>query len=590
MTQTHTTGQDFTLDYSSPVLDALPPHLKAFMVPQHYESYTPTDHAVWRFVMRRNVDYLSKVAHKSYLEGLRRTGITLEKIPSVKEMNDILGRIGWAACTVDGFIHPQAFMEFQAYKVLVIAADIRQIEHIQYTPAPDIIHEAAGHAPIIADPDYAEYLRYFGEIGCRAFSSKRDFELFEAIRHLSIIKEDPYTPEEDIRAGEQRIAELAADMGPPSEMALIRRLHWWTVEYGLIGTLDDPKIYGAGLLSSIGESMWCMRPEVKKLPYTLEAMHVDFDITKPQPQLFVTPDFDHLKDVLNQFADTMALRRGGAYGLQKALESGYTATVVLSSGIQISGTLQAYQTDVWGRPSYIKMNGPTSLAVNNREIPGQGSNYHAHGFSTIIGKIRGIEKRLEDWTADDFAQHGFQKGRHVTCTFESGITLDGTFEGYLRSESGKNLLFSFSQCTVRGGEEILFRPDWGTFDMAVGHSVVSVYSGVADSWAFPLRFEPPKEKTHKIQYDEKQRRIHSLYGRIREIREKGGNPAQVLSVLKEVDEITQHTWLLVVEALELLENASGFDNEVQSWRRKLEESTSRYPELAELLNIQTQPA
>ncbi len=62
-------------------------------------------------------------------------------------------------------------MEFQEHKVLVVAADIRQINHIEYTPAPDIIHEAAGHAPIIADKKYAEYLRLFGEIGRKAFSS-----------------------------------------------------------------------------------------------------------------------------------------------------------------------------------------------------------------------------------------------------------------------------------------------------------------------------------------------------------------------------------------------------------------------------------
>ena len=61
-------------------------------------------------------------------------------------------------------------------------------------------------------------------------------------------------------------------MGKPSEMALIRNLHWWTVEYGLTGTIEQPKIYGAGLLSSIGESAWCMTDKVKKLPYTIEAM------------------------------------------------------------------------------------------------------------------------------------------------------------------------------------------------------------------------------------------------------------------------------------------------------------------------------
>ena len=73
-------------------------------------------------------------------------------------MNRILKEIGWAVVAVDGFIPPNAFMEFQTNNVLVIASDIRQLKHIEYTPAPDIIHEASGHAPIIANPDYADFL------------------------------------------------------------------------------------------------------------------------------------------------------------------------------------------------------------------------------------------------------------------------------------------------------------------------------------------------------------------------------------------------------------------------------------------------
>ena len=94
---------------------------------------------------------------------MAKTGITVECIPRMEGMNRILKDIGWAAVSVDGFIPPNAFMEFQAYNVLVIASEMRTIDHIAYTPAPDIIHEAAGHAPIIANPEYAEYLRRFGE-------------------------------------------------------------------------------------------------------------------------------------------------------------------------------------------------------------------------------------------------------------------------------------------------------------------------------------------------------------------------------------------------------------------------------------------
>jgi phenylalanine-4-hydroxylase len=63
-------------------------------------------------------------------------------------------------------------------------------------------------------------------------------------------------------------------MGELSEMAQIRNLHWWTVEYGLIGTLDNPKIYGAGLLSSIGESAWCMTDEVQNFLIPLMPMPI----------------------------------------------------------------------------------------------------------------------------------------------------------------------------------------------------------------------------------------------------------------------------------------------------------------------------
>ena len=314
-------------DFGNPQVAKLPAHLRQFVVSQDYDNYTPVDHAVWRYVMRKNLAYLSKVADSSYLKGLEKTGITIDSIPNLKDMNTTLGKIGWGCVCVDGFLPPSSFMEFQAYKVLVIAADIRQIEHIEYTPAPDILHEAAGHAPIIADPTYAEYLRLFGEIGSKAISSAQDFKLYEAIRHLSIIKEDPYTEKKEIVQAEKDIELIQSNMGQPSEMAQIRNLHWWTVEYGLIGDLNQPKIYGAGLLSSIGESESCLKEEVKKLPYTIEAAQQAFDITEPQPQLYVTPSYTYLTQVLEEFANTMALRKGGLEGLEKAISSNNTCTV-----------------------------------------------------------------------------------------------------------------------------------------------------------------------------------------------------------------------------------------------------------------------
>src|SRR5437667_10354036 len=124
--------------------------------------------------------------------------MSYERIPRIEEMNDILGNTEWGAVAVDGFIPPAAFMEFQAYKVLVIACDMRQIHHIEYTPAPDIVHEAAGHAPIIVDHEYSKYLQRFAEVGAQAMSSTKDFELYQAIRHLSILKERPIADTKEV--------------------------------------------------------------------------------------------------------------------------------------------------------------------------------------------------------------------------------------------------------------------------------------------------------------------------------------------------------------------------------------------------------
>jgi phenylalanine-4-hydroxylase len=210
-------------DFNNPQVAALPAHLKQFIVEQHYGHYTPIDHAVWRYVMRQNYSYLKNIAYYPYIPGLQAAGLTIEKIPDLQEMNDALAKIGWGAVTVDGFIPPAAFMEYQAYRVLVIAADIRQLNHIEYTPAPDIIHESAGHAPIIADKDYHQYLSYFGSIGAKAMFSAQDFELYEAIRALSVLKEMHDVDEDELKRAEDLVAYRQKNMGEPSEMALLSR-------------------------------------------------------------------------------------------------------------------------------------------------------------------------------------------------------------------------------------------------------------------------------------------------------------------------------------------------------------------------------
>lgn len=567
---------------SNPILDKLPEHLKQFIKPQNYEEYTAIDQAVWRYVMRKNVDYLSQVAHKSYVDGLNKTGISIDDIPNMYGMNRILKEIGWAAVAVDGFIPPAAFMEFQAYNVLVIASDIRQLENIEYTPAPDIIHEGAGHAPIIANPEYAEYLRRFGEIGCKAISSAKDYELYEAVRHLSIIKEAAGTPQEEIKKAEEHIEFLQDNMGEPSEMALIRNLHWWTVEYGLIGEVSQPKIYGAGLLSSIGESKWCMTDDVEKLPYTIEATHKAFDITKPQPQLFVTPNFAHLSQVLEDFANTMALRTGGLSGVQKLINSNALGTLELSTGLQISGTFNEV-IEHNGKPIYIKTNGPTALAFREKELVGHSTLDHAEGFGSPIGKLKGINLAIEDMGPRDLKAYKIFEEEEVTLEFEGGIKVEGTIVTGTRNLQGKILLITFKDCKVTHNDQVLFLPEWGLYHMAVGQNVDSAFNGPADLHSFDLISHELTETTIKKTSNARRLKLEGYYQRVRDYRDGINTYISRSKLFEEIKEEFPEDWLLPVELYELAKNGQR-DALAQEIKNHLQEVKKSRPEVGHLID------
>ena len=533
------------------VTKKLPKHLHKFVVKQPYEEYTAQNQAVWRYVMRMNVDYLRKVAHKSYIDGLNKTGISVENIPHLSGMNRILKEIGWAAVSVDGFIPPNAFMEFQAYNVLVIASDIRTINHIEYTPAPDIIHEAAGHAPIISNPEYAEYLRRFGEIGSKAISSSKDYEMYEAIRLLSILKEDPHSSEKEIVTAQEKVEYLQNNMGELSEMAQIRNLHWWTVEYGLIGTIEKPRIYGAGLLSSIGESTWCMQKQVKKLPYTINTATINFDITKPQPQLFVTPNFAYLSSVLEEFADSMALRKGGLNGVQKLIDSRVIGTIELTTGIQISGVFTRV-IEHMNKVAYFQTIGSTALANRDKELIGHGITNHANGFGSPVGNLKGINLPIEDMSPRDLKAYWIYEGEQKTLEFESVIVIRGRVITGTRDIRGKILIISFDDCTVTYKDEILFQSDWGIYHMVIGKAVVSAYAGPADVDSF-LEFGKVSEiKTHKISYTRQEQQLNGLYDRVKKMREEKTTTEKIITeIFNQLKSQFQLDWLLILELYEL---------------------------------------
>jgi len=567
---------------SNPLIERLPAHLKQFIKPQDYADYTPINQAVWRYVMRKNVSYLSKVAHESYLNGLQKTGLEIDNIPNMYGMNRILKEIGWAAVAVDGFIPPNAFMEFQAYNVLVIASDIRQLEHIEYTPAPDIIHEGAGHAPIIANPEYAEYLRRFGEIGCKAISSSFDFEMYEAIRLLSIVKEAETKQQSVIDAAEKIVNNLQNQSVEMSEMAQIRNLHWWTVEYGLIGTLENPKIYGAGLLSSIGESAWCMTDKVKKITYDISAANQSFDITKPQPQLYVTHDFANLSFVLEEFANKMALRTGGLSGINKLINSKALGTIELSTGLQISGVFtNVIEFD--GKPVYVQTTGKTALANREKELVGHGTNHHSEGFGSPIGKLNGINLAIEDMSPKDLKAYGIYEGEKVILEFEGNITVSGKIITGSRNLQGAIIIISFENCTVTHNDLILFSPEWGRYNMAVGKKVVSAFSGPADYNSFDIITHLPNSNTIKAEKTPEREELESYYREIRNLRENNLAIENAIEIFKIVSNKYPNDWLLSLEIAEIF-HLQKAENSLKEVVIHLNNLKTKRPEVSHLID------
>jgi phenylalanine-4-hydroxylase len=508
----------------------LPAHLRRYVVSQDYEAYTPRDQAVWRNILGKLRSHLADKAHPIYLEGLEATGIGSERIPSLDEMNEKLARLGWACVGVRGFIPPAVFTELQALGVLAIAADIRTHEHIEYTPAPDIVHESAGHAPIIANARYAEYLKRCGLVGFKAISTVEDEAVFQAIRNLSVVKEDPTATPEEVAHAQARLEAANQSRRFVSESTKASRLYWWTAEYGLIGNVENPRIYGAGLLSSIGEAKHCLTPAVKKLPHGLVCVDTEYDITRMQPQLFVARDFEHLFEVLEAFESTLAWKRGGDYGLGEAIRAGTVNHLVLSDGREVTGLV--VEAISGSRPSapglstaLARLEGPVMVSRNGQALrkPWPGPALVAFGSAEL--PERGHFK-LE--LPNGLMLQGFAVG--------GGEVLDlrGTLAGRMLELPTVAWLFvSASLPSVAGGAA-----DTGAWDKWFGElNAFSEGEGEARARARKASALPPT--------------LAALYREVRAMRESGTvNPARLEQIARAAADFSED-WLLRVEVEEL---------------------------------------
>jgi phenylalanine-4-hydroxylase len=551
----------------------IPGHLRKYIVDQNYERYNSLDQAVWRYIMRQLRSFLSEHAHESYLEGLEKTGITVERIPAIEEIDRHLNGFGWGAVPVSGFIPPAAFMEFQSIGVLPIASDMRTLDHLLYTPAPDIVHEAAGHAPILVHPEYARYLRQYGEVARHSILSKEDLDQYEAIRILSDIKEDPRSSRDEIAKAERRLNEVNAAMTSVSEAALLSRMNWWTAEYGLIGDLKNPRIFGAGLLSSAGEARSCLSPKVRKIELSVDCVDYSYDITEPQPQLFVTRDFAQLGEVLEQLAGRLSYRQGGVHGLKRAIAARTVNSVQLTSGVQISGVLKEFLPTERGDAAHLRFEGPCQLSSDYAEIAGQGVARHAHGFSSPVGFWREHPNRcLSTFSPADLERGGIKRGARARLQFTSGVTVDGVLKDWTYANEPERLqILTWTDCRVTMGEQILFDPAWGEYDMAVGCAVTSVFGGPADRSKYGQNEDFAAKRVPSKSYSPAQRKTQAFFNHLRELRGRKG-PGAVTEFRKHLNTYLSGSigeWLAGVELLELSHQLQVEGPEREALLRKL---------------------
>ncbi|MCA9299313.1 MAG: phenylalanine 4-monooxygenase [Phycisphaerales bacterium] len=236
--------------------------IETFFITQHFERYTADDHRVWGEMYARLADWLDESASAVYMNGLRLLELDRAQVPRCTDVNAKLGPLtGWQSRPVPGYLPAKAFFACLAKRTFPTTITVRPRELMDYLPEPDIFHDVFGHVPLHADPVFAEFLQTYGEAALRC--------------------EDPVHIE---RLG---------------------RLFWFTVEFGLIEEGGRTKLYGSGLISSIGESRHAIEsPYVDRRPFDLDRVcETHFEIDHYQPILYVLDSFEQLRDAMNLYAD-----------------------------------------------------------------------------------------------------------------------------------------------------------------------------------------------------------------------------------------------------------------------------------------------
>jgi phenylalanine-4-hydroxylase len=220
---------------------------------QHYAAYTAEDFEVWRILYERQMSQLPPMATEAYLEGLIKTAFSADKIPDFNEVNPKLKSItGWQLTVVPGLIDNKPFFEFLQNRFFCATTWLRKREQIDYLEEPDMFHDVFGHVPLLTNQSFVDFLSELARI---------------ALQHID---------------NEWVIERIA-------------RLYWYTVEFGLIRE-NGLKIYGAGILSSVGESHYSLYSDIPlRVPYNVpEIMDTPYIKDRFQEKYFVIDNYEQL--------------------------------------------------------------------------------------------------------------------------------------------------------------------------------------------------------------------------------------------------------------------------------------------------------
>ena len=186
-----------------------------FTIEQNWRGYSEAEHAIWRLLFERQQKLLVGRACEEYLDGLGALGVAAGGIPDFRRLSDALERAtGWRIIAVPGLVPDAVFFAHLARRRFPSTCFIRRRDQLDYLQEPDVFHDICGHVPLLMNPLFADYMQAYGEGGLRA------------VRLRAI----------------QRLA----------------RLYWHTVEFGLIRSPEGLRIYGAGIVSSHGESVYAL--------------------------------------------------------------------------------------------------------------------------------------------------------------------------------------------------------------------------------------------------------------------------------------------------------------------------------------------